>query len=121
MLQLTAAQMQMFTDQALARTVKDIIEALNKRFATESNCPDAVNWRGMEPSDHTRLVDQIVKIGWSQGFQLRGEMYALVEACVAYDPRKLLADPVLEHKGLTPMEKVRVMVELYQEWGRHIP
>lgn len=76
-----------------------------------------VNWQGLTREDQVRLVEQIVKIGTRHGFGLRGDFFALAEACIRVDPRELLVDQVLEHPGLTPLGKVSVMLELHNEWG----
>lgn len=121
MLQITRTQMAIFSHQMSERTVLDLVQALDNHFLDENIRP-AVNWRKLTSEDQVRLVDQIAKIGIKNGFKLRGELYALAEACITVGPRELLEDVVLEHPGLTPLEKVSVMLDLYNEchlsfWG----
>lgn len=116
MLQITETQMEAFTRRAFERTVLDLVDALSEQFARE-DMHSAVTWRALTREDRIRLVDQIAKSGAKHGFKLRGELYALAEACVTVGPRELLVDTVLEHPELTPLEKVNVMLDLYNQWG----
>ncbi|TFW32467.1 hypothetical protein [Massilia horti] len=116
MLQITKTQMEFLTRQAFGQTVLDLADALSEHFDREDRHP-AVNWPALTREDRVRLVDQIATIGAKHGFALRGELYALAEACVTVGPRGLLVDTVLEHPNLTPREKVNVMLDLYNQWG----
>ncbi len=115
MIQIRKEQMQEFNDAALATTERDIAEALRRNLATVEDEKLAVKIHAMSEAELADFVHKIVEIGTKYGFMLRGDLYDLVEACVRVGPEDLLAEPVLEHPRLTPNQKVKVMLELYEQ------
>lgn len=109
--------MEMLENRALTRTEFDIVDALLEHFDPDKKISGAISFSAMASAARVRFVHEIVKIGADNGFRLRGELYALAEACLMVGPRELLAEAVLAHPRLTPMEKVSVMLNLCQQCG----
>ena len=114
-MQIRPEQMKELNDAALAKTERDIAEALRKNLATVEDEQLAVKIHAMSEAELADFVHKIVEIGTKYGFMLRGDLYALVEACVRVGPENLLAQEVLEHPRLSPSQKVKVMLDLYKE------
>src|SRR3954468_4918905 len=114
-MQITAAQWRALTDLSFRRTESDIALALRRQFEKSNGEPVAVSITTLSDDELGRFVHEIVELGRSDGFVLRGDLYALVEAALMLGPRNVISEPVLSNPNLTAGEKVRVMVDLCNE------
>jgi hypothetical protein len=103
------------TELSFRKTEADIALALRRRFSTSDGELLAVSIKTLSDDELATFIHEIVELGRTHGFALRGDLYSLVEAAAMWGPRNLISKPVLSNLNLTAAERVRVMVDLCME------
>lgn len=107
--------MQKLAASAKLKCEQDIVETLQRQFIGQSRGNISFDINNQSESQLSFFVHPVCEIGWKHGFDRRGDLYALVEACVRLGPKNFISPPVLEHPRLSAHEKVQVMLDLHKE------
>ncbi len=110
MLLINHSQFERINSDSLTKSADEIAQVIWAKYGVEGeNLLTLVNFNTL--NSLRRYVCRIVKIGWMHKFSQRIELYNLVEGCLLALPYRLLKLPVLDHQGLDPDEKIKVMME----------
>ena len=99
----------MLTELSFRKTEADIASALRARFKNPKE-QIAVPIPALSNDDLARFVHEIVDVGRTHGFVLRGDLYSLVEAAAIFGRDNVLLDVVLTNANLSAQEKVSVII-----------
>ena len=106
-MEIPPAQWRMLTELSFRKTEADIASALRARF---KNSKEQVAVRIEAHDDLAQFVHEIVDVGRTHGFVLRGDLYSLVEAAAIFGRDNVLLDVVLTNANLSAQEKVSVII-----------
>ena len=110
-LQIGPSQWRTLTELCFRRTEADIALALRRRFENSSEERIAISIQTLSDDELAGFVHEIVEVGRKHGFELRGDLYSLVEAVAIFGRENALLDAMLTNEQLSPQEKVSVIVD----------
>ena len=93
------------------KTEADIAQALRRRFENSKETV-AASIKKVSDDELATFVHEIVEVGRTHGFVLRGDLYSLVEAAAIFGRNNVLLDVVLTNPHLSAHEKVCVIVDV---------
>lgn len=102
-------------DHSFRKTEADIAQALRRRFENSNEERVAISITKLSDDQLASFVHEIVELGRTHGFALRGDFYSLVEAAAIFGRDTVLLDVVLTNPDLSAREKVCVIVDLCKE------
>ena len=97
------------------KTEADIAQALRRRFENSNEEPIAISIKKLSDDELASFVHEIVALGRTHGFVLRGDLYSLAEAAAIFGRDNVLVDVVLTNSRLSAHEKVGVIVDICEK------
>ncbi len=108
MLQINAAQMQMFEDRAWGETARQVPQDLSIQARQDRDL--AALYNACPPEELQAIVDDAVAAARASGFRFRTEVVALAKFFLRYG-RSTGREPLAERK-LDPLSRIAVMTRL---------